>query len=215
MRILLLGAPAVGKGTQAKLISENFKIPHISTGDLFRFNIDNMTELGEKAKTFLTAGKLVPDFLTIAMVKDRLSQVDCNEGFVLDGFPRNLYQSVELDLFLTKKRQSIDKALLIDIPTSLMIERTIGRRICSKCGTSYHIKFKKPKFENKCDICGDDLMHRSDDREEIVRERLYTHNLITEPVIDFYNVTGRIMKIDGNAEVCEVFNSIFKTLQVV
>jgi len=215
MGILLLGAPGVGKGTQAKLISEKFKIPHISTGDLFRFNIDNRTSLGAEAKAYLGTGKLVPDDLTVSMVKERLSQEDCIGGFVLDGFPRNIYQAVELDLFLYEHMKSIDRAVLIDIPTSLIVERTTGRRICSVCGTDYHIKFKKPKFESKCDKCGEQLMQRSDDGEEIVKERLYIHNSNIKPVIDFYSTTRRLSIINGYSDVVSIFNIICSALKAV
>jgi adenylate kinase len=167
MRILLLGAPGVGKGTQAKLISEHFKIPHISTGDLFRYNIDNMTSLGAEAKAYIAAGKLVPDELTVSMVKERLSQADCNKGFILDGFPRNLYQAIELEIFLSQHKQKINSALLMDIPTSLIIERTTGRRVCPVCGANYNIKFKKPKLNNNSDVCGEVLLHRRDNKKKL------------------------------------------------
>lgn len=213
MRILLLGAPGVGKGTQAKLISEHFNIPHISTGDLFRLNIDNLTPLGAKAKTYIAAGKLVPDDLTISMVKERLSSEDCNRGFLLDGFPRNFYQAKELEDFLSERMQKIDRAILIDIPELLIMERITGRRVCSGCGENYHTKFKPSKVVDKCEVCGEGLIQRSDDREEVVKERLHIHSQNITPIVDYYCKIGRLFKINGDSEVSDVFSGICNLLQ--
>lgn len=213
MRIILLGAPGVGKGTQAKMLSEHFRIPHISTGDLFRFNIDNLTPLGTKAKGYMAGGKLVPDDLTVSMVKERLSMDDCHNGFILDGFPRNFYQANELEHFLSGPGEKIDRAVLIDIPQALIVERVTGRRVCSACGANYHIKFKPSKLDNKCELCGGKLIQRSDDKEEVVRERLHVHSLNITPIIDYYCVTGRLSKINGVSDVDAVFNSICSSLK--
>lgn len=195
------------------MLSEHFRIPHISTGDLFRFNIDNMTPLGTKAKGYMAEGKLVPDDLTVSMVKDRLSMDDCRSGFILDGFPRNFYQANELEHFLSGPREKIDRAVLIDIPQALIVERVTGRRVCSACGANYHIKFKPSKLDNKCELCGGKLIQRSDDKEEVVRERLHVHSLNITPIIDYYCVTGRLSKINGVSDVDAVFNSICSSLK--
>lgn len=215
MRIILLGAPGVGKGTQAKLICENFKIPHISTGDIFRANIKEKTPLGVEATRYIEAGNLVPDSLTISIVKDRLNNEDCNEGFLLDGFPRNISQAKALESFLNEKKQCIDKVIMIDIEQHVIIERMAGRRFCTNCGTSYHVKFNPSKNEGKCDSCGSDLIQRPDDKEEIVLDRLSVYNKSTKPLVDFYNALGLLHKVQGDNDISDVFNSIYTHLKAI
>lgn len=215
MRIILLGAPGVGKGTQAKLISENFRIPHISTGDLFRSNINEGTALGIQAKEYIQKGGLVPDSLTISLVKNRLKKEDCNDGFLLDGFPRNINQAKELDLILSRRNQSIDTVLFINLPNNLILDRITGRRFCAKCGSSYHIKFNPSKAEDKCQICGHTLEQRPDDKEEVVRERLSIYNKATKPLVDYYSGLGILCDIQGEADISDVFSNICGLLQLV
>lgn len=213
MRIILLGAPGVGKGTQAKLICENFKIPHISTGDMFRSNISEMTPLGVKAKAYIESGKLVPDDLTISIVKDRLKKEDCSNGFILDGFPRNEYQAKELDAFLSENDQSVDKVLLIDIPKNVILERIAGRRFCPKCGSSYNIIFNPPKRKDHCEACGEKLIHRQDDEKEVVLDRLAVYNEMTKPLIDYYGKLGILYSVQGQKDIKDVFDNICACLR--
>jgi adenylate kinase len=215
LRIILLGAPGVGKGTQAKLISEHFKIPHISTGDIFRSNINEMTPLGIQAKDYIQRGQLVPDSLTIAIVRDRLKKEDCENGFLLDGFPRNIYQAKELDSMLADQNVYIDKVFNIYIPEQLILERITGRRFCTACGSSYHISFNPAKEEGKCDSCGADLIQRSDDKEEIIKDRLAVYHKSTRPLIDYYNSAGTLYNIQGDSDIKDVFQSISLKLQAV
>jgi adenylate kinase len=215
LKIILLGAPGVGKGTQAKLICNNFNIPHISSGDLFRLNITENTPLGIRAKEYMEKGEFVPDDLTISMVKDRLCKEDCNGGFLLDGFPRNLYQAEELELFLNNNAKKIDKVLLIDIPKHLILERIIGRRICVKCGSSYHIRFNPSEFGRACQSCGEYLMRREDDKENVILNRLSVYNNTIKSVLDFYDRLGKLCEIKGDEAVEHVFLSICATLQEV
>jgi len=174
MRLVLLGAPGAGKGTQAVVISQKYNVPHISTGDIFRSNIKNGTELGRKAKEYIDKGLLVPDELTVDIVKDRISQPDCKAGFILDGFPRTIYQAERLDEILKELNVELDCALNIYVPDEEIIKRMSGRRVCSKCGMSYHIVYNQPKVENICDSCNGELIQRDDDKEETVIQRL-TH----------------------------------------
>ncbi len=186
MKIVLLGPPGAGKGTQAKSISNRYSIPHISTGDIFRKNISENTPLGIEAKSYMDNGQLVPDEVTINMVKDRLQQDDCKNGYLLDGFPRTVHQAEALDNFLTEREESIDTALLIEVPKEFILERMTGRRVCPSCGASYHIKFNPPTNDGKCDLCGSDVIQRKDDTEETVKERLDVYENQTQPLIDFY-----------------------------
>ncbi len=185
MKIVLLGPPGAGKGTQAKSISNRYSIPHISTGDIFRKNISENTPLGIEAKSYMDNGQLVPDEVTINMVKDRLQQDDCKNGYLLDGFPRTVHQAEALDNFLTEREESIDTALLIEVPKEFILERMTGRRVCPSCGASYHIKFNPPANDGKCDLCGSDVIQRKDDTEETVKERLDVYENQTQPLIDF------------------------------
>lgn len=208
MNIILLGPPGAGKGTQAKLISEKYSIPHISTGDIFRKNISEKTPLGVKAKSYMDKGQLVPDELTIDLVKDRLQQEDCKNGFLLDGFPRTVAQAEALDAFLYEYNQNINSALLIDVPQEYILERMTGRRVCNSCGASYHVRFNPSKVDGKCDVCGSELIQRKDDSEETVRERLDIYSKQTQPLIQYYSDKKVLSTIDGTREIKEVFDNI-------
>lgn len=208
MKIILLGPPGAGKGTQAKLISSEFSIPHISTGDIFRANISEKTELGMKAKGYMDKGLLVPDELTIDIVKDRISKDDCKDGFLLDGFPRTVKQAEALDKFLNSKNEKIDCALLIDVPTEKIFSRMTGRRVCTKCGASYHVKYNPPKVEGKCDLCGSPVVQRKDDSEDTVKERLDVYDKQTEPLIIYYKNEAVLRSVDGTQDIDKVFEDI-------
>lgn len=212
MKIVLLGPPGAGKGTQAKSISNRYSIPHISTGDIFRKNISENTPLGIEAKSYMDNGQLVPDEVTINMVKDRLQQDDCKNGYLLDGFPRTVHQAEALDNFLTAREESIDTALLIEVPKEFILERMTGRRVCPSCGASYHIKFNPPANDGKCDLCGSDVIQRKDDTEETVKERLDVYENQTQPLIDFYKNKKQLSVVDGTQAINEVFESICKIL---
>lgn len=215
MKIILLGPPGAGKGTQAKLISEKFSIPHISTGDIFRKNISEKTPLGIEAKTYMDNGKLVPDEVTIGIVKDRLIEDDCKNGFLLDGFPRTVKQAEALDSFLNDNGQKIDTALLIDVPKEFILERMTGRRVCSKCGASYHIKFNPSKVEGKCDACDGTLIQRKDDTEATVKERLDVYDRQTQPLIQYYKEQSILSTVEGTGEITKVFDEICDVLGAV
>lgn len=215
MKIILLGPPGAGKGTQAKFISEEYSIPHISTGDIFRKNISDKTPLGIEAKEYLDKGQLVPDEVTINIVKDRLSEDDCKSGFLLDGFPRTVYQAEALDSFLNGNDNKIDVVLLIDVPKELIFNRMTGRRICPSCGASYHVKFNPPKLEGKCDVCNNSIMQRKDDTESTVKDRLDVYEKQTEPLISYYKKQGIISAIDGSGEIEQVFQKAKSVLGAV
>lgn len=212
MKIILLGPPGAGKGTQAKFISEKYSVPHISTGDIFRKNIAEKTPLGIKAKSYLDAGKLVPDELTIDIVKDRLGMEDCQKGFLLDGFPRTVNQAKALDDFLKSDSKSVDAALLIDVPKEFILERMTGRRVCSSCGASYHIKFNPTKVHGKCDACGGDVVQRKDDTESTVKDRLDVYAEQTQPLIGYYKNENKLLAVDGTGDIDEVFERVKKSL---
>lgn len=215
MKIVLLGAPGAGKGTQAKLICDYFNIPHISTGDIFRAQIKEKTNLGIKAKEYIESGRLVPDDITVSIIRETLNQEQYREGFLLDGFPRNLYQAEQLELLLKENKQYIDKAFLIDVSKNIILERIAGRRFCSKCGTSYHIKFNPPRSKDKCDVCGEKLIQRYDDREDIVLDRLKIYNKAIQPIVDYYEELDILEIIQGNADADEIFNSLRCSLKAV
>ena len=212
MRIILLGAPGAGKGTQAKLICEKFDIPHLSTGDIFRMNISTKTLLGVQAKEYIDKGQLVPDALTIQVVKDRLMENDCKRGFLLDGFPRTVFQAQELGKFLKNVNSTLDVVLLIDVPKEFIIERNVGRRICSSCGVSYHIKFNPPKELGICSFCGGKLIQRNDDNEETVKERLNVYTNQTHPLIDYYETKHSLSTVDGRDDILTVSKNISRIL---
>ena len=198
VKIILLGPPGAGKGTQAKSISNKYSIPHISTGDIFRKNISENTPLGIEAKSYMDNGQLVPDEVTINMVKDRLQQEDCKQGYLLDGFPRTVSQAEALQDFLDSRNESLDTALLIEVPRDFILERMTGRRVCPSCGASYHIKFN-PAVNGKCELCGSDVVQRKDDTEETVKERLDVYEKQTQPLIDFYKDKNLLSQVDGTS----------------
>ena len=210
MKIVLLGPPGAGKGTQAKSISNRYSIPHISTGDIFRKNISEETPLGIEAKQYIDNGQLVPDEVTINMVKDRLTWEDCKNGYLLDGFPRTVAQAEALQEFLESRDEKLDTALCIEVPSSFILERMTGRRVCLSCGASYHIKFNSPAVDGVCDVCGDNIIQRKDDVEETVKERLYERQ--TQPLIDFYKEKNLLSTVDGTKAINEVFEGICNIL---
>ena len=212
MKIIMLGAPGAGKGTQAKKIAEKYQIPHISTGDIFRANIKNGTELGKKAKTYMDQGLLVPDELTVDLVIDRVAQDDCKNGYVLDGFPRNIPQAECLDAALAKRGEKVDFAIDVDVPDEKIINRMSGRRACVGCGATYHVEFNPPKKEDICDTCGEKLILREDDKPETVQKRLTVDHDQTQPRIDYYTKAGVLKEVDGTVDMEEVFQAIVEIL---
>ena len=212
MKIIMLGAPGAGKGTQAMLIAEEYGIPHISTGDIFRANIKNNTELGKKAKEYMDQGLLVPDELTCDLVVDRISQDDAKNGYVLDGFPRTIPQAEALTEALKKRNEAIDFALDVDVPDENIVNRMSGRRACINCGATYHIVFAAPKKEGVCDICGKELVLRDDDKPETVQKRLSVYHEQTQPLIEYYDKAGVLHKLDGTKDINDIFASIKELL---
>ena len=212
MKIIMLGAPGAGKGTQAKRLAEKFGIPHISTGDIFRANIKNNTELGRKAKEYMDQGLLVPDELTCSLVVDRTSKEDCKEGYILDGFPRTIPQAEALDAALAERGQAMDFAVDVDVPDENIVSRMGGRRACTGCGATYHIVFNAPKTEGVCDVCGEKLILRDDDKPETVQKRLSVYHDQTQPLIDYYKGKGILRSVDGTKPMDEVFESILDVL---
>lgn len=212
MNLILVGPPGAGKGTQAKLISKQNNIPHISTGDIFRKNIKEKTPLGIEAKSYIDKGQLVPDDVTIAIVEDRLVQEDCKDGFLLDGFPRTVKQAEALDSFLSGKDKKIDRVLLIDVPANFILERMTGRRVCQSCGSSFHIKFNPPKVDKICDSCGAQLIQRKDDSEQTVKERLDVYDRQTQPLIKYYSNKGTLSSVNGTSTIDQVFESVCNIL---
>ena len=212
MKIVMLGAPGAGKGTQAKMIASKYHIPHISTGDIFRANIMEGTELGNKAKGFMDQGLLVPDELVVDLVVDRLTWDDAKEGYVLDGFPRTIPQAEALTKALAEKDEVLDHAINIEIPDQNIIERMGGRRACVACGATYHIVNIPPQIEGKCDKCGAELILRDDDKPETVRKRLEVYHDQTQPLIDYYGNEGVLKEVDGTVDMADVFAAICKIL---
>lgn len=208
MKIIMLGAPGAGKGTQAKMIADKYGVPHISTGDIFRANIKNGTELGMEAKKYMDQGLLVPDELTVRILLDRVAQDDCKNGYVLDGFPRTIPQAEVLDSELTKLGDHIDYAINVDVPDENIVKRMSGRRACLTCGATYHIEHVPPKKEGICDVCGSELVLRDDDKPETVKNRLNVYREQTQPLIDFYTEKGVLKTVDGTVPMEEVFAAI-------
>lgn len=212
MRIIMLGAPGAGKGTQAKKIAAKYGIPHISTGDIFRANIKEGTELGKKAKTYMDQGLLVPDELVVDLVVDRLQQEDAQKGYVLDGFPRTIPQAESLDEALKKVGSQIDYAIDVDVPDENIINRMSGRRACVQCGATYHLVYAPTKAEGVCDVCGDRLVLRDDDKPETVKKRLNVYHEQTQPLIDYYTSVQVLKRVDGTQDMEDVFAAIVAIL---
>ena len=212
MKIIMLGAPGAGKGTQAKKIAAKYDIPHISTGDIFRANIKNGTELGKKAKTYMDQGLLVPDELVVDLVVDRVNQEDCAKGYVLDGFPRTIPQAEALDKALEKLGQKMDYAIDVDVPDEAIVSRMGGRRACVGCGATYHLVYAPTKEEGICDVCGKELILRDDDKPETVKKRLNVYHEQTQPLIDYYTKAGILKSVDGTVDLNDVFKAIVDIL---
>ena len=213
MKLVILGPPGAGKGTQAEYIVERYNIPHISTGDIFRENIKNNTELGKEAKSYMDKGLLVPDDLVIALVEDRLNKADAKEGFLLDGFPRTVAQAVSLDSILDKNNEKLTKVINISVDPEILIERAVGRRVCKTCGMTYHVKFNPPKEEGICDKDGTKLIQRDDDTEETVKTRISVYFDQTAPLIDYYRAQNLLVDIDGAKDIDKVFEDIVNGLE--
>ena len=213
MKIIMLGAPGAGKGTQAKKIAEKYGIPHISTGDIFRANIKNQTELGMKAKSYMDQGALVLDELTLELIMDRFTNDDCKNGYVLDGFPRTIPQAEALTKALADKQDAVDYAINVDVPDEAIVTRMSGRRACLACGGTYHIKFNPTKVEGICDACGGELVLRNDDKPETVQKRLDVYHEQTQPLIDYYQTQNILKEVDGTLPLDEVFQAIIAILE--
>ncbi|MFZ0369457.1 MAG: adenylate kinase [Halobacillus sp.] len=212
MNLILMGLPGAGKGTQAEKIVEKYNIPHISTGDMFRLAIKEGTALGKEAKSYMDKGELVPDEVTIGIVRERLSKPDCKEGFLLDGFPRTIAQADALENLLSDMDDTIDHVLHIDVPKDQLIERLTGRRICPTCGATYHVVFNPPKEEGKCDHDGSELIQREDDQPETVRKRLEVNVEQQQPLLDFYRDKGYLVSFEGDKDINDVFKNIDEVL---
>lgn len=212
MKIIMVGAPGAGKGTQAKRIAERYNIPHVSTGDIFRKNLKEGTELGLKAKTFMDKGELVPDEITIGMLMDRIHEADCASGYVLDGFPRNIPQAESLTIALSKDGEGIDYVVDVDVPDENIMERMAGRLTCKNCGAGFHKVFQKPAKEGVCDVCGGELYTRADDLPETVKNRLTVYHDQTQPLIDYYKKANILRSVDGTQDMDKVFADIIAIL---
>lgn len=213
MKIIMLGAPGAGKGTQAKMIADKYQVPHISTGDIFRANIKNGTELGKEAKTYMDVGKLVPDELTVKILLDRVANDDCINGYVLDGFPRTIPQATVLEEELKKLNDGIDYAIDVDVPDENIIKRMSGRRACVACGSTYHLVYAPTKEEGVCDRCSEKLILRDDDQPETVLSRLNIYHEQTQLLIDFYKKRGLLRTVDGTIDMIDVFKAIVGILE--
>jgi len=212
MKIIMLGAPGAGKGTQAKMLADKYQIPHISTGDIFRANIKNGTELGNKAKEYMDKGLLVPDELVVDLVIDRFKEDDCKKGYILDGFPRTIPQAEALDNALNAIGDAVDYAVNVEVPDENIITRMGGRRACVGCGATYHVEFNPTKVEGVCDRCGKELILRDDDKPETVKKRLDVYHEQTQPLIDYYTKKGIIKEVDGTQDMNKVFEDIVDIL---
>jgi adenylate kinase len=215
MRLVLLGAPGAGKGTQAKKLIEKYSIPQISTGDILRKAVADGTQLGKEAKSFMDKGELVPDSVVIGLVKERLSQDDCKNGYILDGFPRNTSQAETLDGVLTEMNASLDVALSVDVEKDILMKRLTGRRTCKACGQMFNVHFSAPQKEGVCDKCGGELYQRDDDQEETIKKRLDVYDSQTAPLIDYYYNKGILTRVNGIGDMDEIFNNIISELEAV
>lgn len=214
MRLVLLGAPGAGKGTQAKKLIEKYGIPQISTGDLLRAAVAAGTPLGKEAKSYMDKGELVPDSVVLGMVEERLKQDDCKKGYILDGFPRNVVQAEALDKMLNGLAMSLDAALSVDVPFDDLMKRLTGRRTCKSCGQMYNIYFNPPKKEGVCDKCGGELFQRDDDKEETIKKRLEVYNSQTAPLIEYYGKKGILKSVNGTGSIDDIFSNICKVLGI-
>lgn len=214
MRLILLGAPGAGKGTQAEMLTKLYDIPCISTGNIFREHISKNTELGKQAKAYMDEGKLVPDSLVIELVKSRITQDDCKNGMIFDGFPRTIPQAEALDVMLNELEKPIDYVINVDVPDKMIVDRMAGRTVCPSCGASYHVTNKPSAVAGKCDLCGEALIQREDDKEETVMKRLDVYHAQTEPLIAFYKAQGKVLDIDGVGAVEEVRDRVKSALGV-
>jgi len=212
MRVVLLGPPGAGKGTQAVKLADTLGVPHISTGDIFRQAVKEGTQLGKKAKEYMDSGLLVPDDVVVGIVRERLGQSDCRDGFILDGFPRTVEQADALAASLTAAGTKLDMVINIDAPEAILLQRLTGRRVCQSCGTPFHVHFTPPRQAGKCDNCGGDLYQRDDDKEETVRKRLQVYTVQTEPLIAYYQDKGLLKTIDGSRPAPEVLEEIIRSL---
>jgi adenylate kinase len=213
MRMVLLGPPGGGKGTQAQKLIEKYAIPQVSTGDLFRAAVKNQTELGKKAKEYMDKGSLVPDEIVIGMVKERLAKDDCKKGFILDGFPRTIAQAEALDKMLPELKMKLDAVVEIEVPDVEVVKRLSGRRTCTKCGAMYHVEFNAPKVAGKCDKCGGDLYQRDDDNEKTIKSRLDVYHNQTSPLVGYYQKKGIFKKVAGLGDISEIFSKVVKALE--
>ena len=213
MKIIMLGAPGAGKGTQAKMIADRYGVPHVSTGDIFRANIKDGTELGKEVKRYMDQGLLVPDELTVKILMDRVGREDCRNGYVLDGFPRTIPQAEVLDKALVEMGDAIDYAINVDVPDENIVTRMSGRRACVKCGGTYHVKYNPTKTEGICDACGGELILRDDDKPETVQQRLSVYHEQTQPLIDYYTKEGILKEVDGTVDLNDVFAAIVTILE--
>ncbi len=212
MRLVLLGPPGAGKGTQAADIIEKYKVPHISTGDIFRKNVKEGTALGKKAKVYMDKGELVPDEVVVAIVEDRLKEDDCSDGFLLDGFPRTVNQAKQLDSVLDKMDLAIDMVINIDVKKDTLVGRATGRRVCRSCGATYHVTFKPARKDGTCDLCGGEVYQRDDDAEETVSKRIEVYASETKPLIEYYNKKQKLITVDGEQNIKKVFKDITAAL---
>lgn len=215
MNLILMGLPGAGKGTQAERIVASYGLPHISTGDMFRQAIKDGTALGKQAKSYMDQGNLVPDEVTIGIVRERLGKADCKDGFLLDGFPRTVHQAESLEDIMSESGRKIDAVLDIEVDQSKLLERLTGRRVCSNCGATYHLVFNPSKQEGVCDKCGGPLKQRADDREETVRQRLQVNVEQQQPLLDFYTEKGYLKTIDGNQDISDVFQEVTAVLGTI
>lgn len=213
MNLILMGLPGAGKGTQAERIVEEYNIPHISTGDMFRAAIKGETELGIKAKSFMDAGELVPDEVTIGIVRERLTKEDCQKGFLLDGFPRTVAQAEALENLLSSMERKIDYVLNVEVPEKLLLDRLTGRRVSPTSGRTYHVIFNPPKTEGVCDVDGSELIQREDDKPETVKKRLEVNQAQAQPLVDFYTEKGYLREINGDQDINKVFEDIDQLLK--